>query len=437
MNITVIGTGYVGLPTGVGLAMLGHDVVCMDQDVQKIRNLESGECNLSESGLEEGLERVVASHKLRFTTSMQEAVECAQIIIIAVGTPPVVGSCRANLTYIKSAARGIAKYIGESYVTIAVKSTVPVGTGELIENIIRTKAPKADMDVISLPEFLREGRALHDFFHPDRIIVGTRSTRARNNIKRLYSTLEHAASRIVFCERRAAELVKYASNAFLAVKIHYINEMADLCEKLGINVQEISLGMGLDSRIGSAFLNAGPGFGGSCFPKDTMALQHTGRTAGVTLSLVEGVIKRNKTRLSAMALRILDSVAGIPNPKIAVLGLAFKKGTDDVRESPAIHIIQELIKHNVSVHAYDPCAIQNAQKILGKQVTYFKDVYESITAVDALVILTEWSEFESLDLSKCSALMSHKIILDFRNILNPQNATESGFRYYGVGRGNL
>lgn len=432
MKIGIIGTGYVGLPTGVGLAELGNDVICIDREQSKIDALNNGKLTIYEDGLEELFKKNVAAGRIKFTTSMKEGVENADLVMIAVGTPPHPITKEADMKYIHAAATELAEYL-QGYTVIATKSTVPVGTGDDVETLIRKKNAQADFDVVSLPEFLREGFAVHDFFHPDRIVVGANSERAANVIKELYKPFE-GKTNMLFVKRRSSETIKYASNAFLAIKIHYINEMANFCEKAGADIYEVAKGMGLDSRIGNKFLNPGPGYGGSCFPKDTNAMAYMGRRSGVDLSLIEAAIKGNDARKVEMAERILDAVKDIENPEIAVLGLAFKGGTDDCRESPAMQIIGELINKNAKIKAYDPKAMENAALLVGDKISYAADMYEAARAADVLVILTEWEDFRSLDLSRLKGMMRHARIVDLRDIFDPQEAHNAGFEYTCIGR---
>lgn len=431
MKIAIVGTGYVGLPTGVGFAELGNEVVCIDREKSKIEALQKGKITLYEEGLEELFHKNIRENRLKFTNSMKEGVSKADIVIIAVGTPPHPVTKEADMKYIYAAATELADFL-EGYTLIATKSTVPVGTGDDIESLIAKKNPKAKFDVLSLPEFLREGFAVYDFFNPDRIIVGLNNNRAKSLIKELYKTFKK--SELLFVSRRSAETIKYASNAFLAMKIHYINEMANFCEKVEADVLEVAKGMGLDVRIGNRFLNPGPGYGGSCFPKDTLAMAFMAKQNGVNLSLVDAAIEGNEKRKEQMSQRILQTLENIKNPKIAILGLAFKGGTDDCRESPAIDIILKLLKHNVKISAYDPKATKSAKEILQDKITYAKNMYESLENADILVILTEWKCFKDLDLSKVLTLMKHKKIIDCRNLLDKNKALELGFEYQGIGR---
>lgn len=394
MKIGIIGTGYVGLPTGVGLAELGNDVICIDREKSKIDALNSGILTIYEDNLEELFHKNVKEGRLKFTTSMQEGIKDADLVIIAVGTPPHPVTKEADMKYIHAAATELADYL-TGYTVIATKSTVPVGTGDDIESLISKKNPNAEFDVLSLPEFLREGFAVYDFFNPDRIIVGTNSQRAKAVIEKLYEPFK-GKSELLFVNRRSSETIKYASNAFLAIKIHYINEMANFCEKAGADILEVAKGMGLDTRIGNRFLNPGPGYGGSCFPKDTLAMAFMGKQNDIDLTLINAAIKGNEERKNHMSERILNSIKDIKNPKIAVLGLAFKDGTDDCRESPAVDIVFRLLEQKVKICAYDPKAMDLAKQILGDKIDYANSMYEAIKDADAIAILTEWKEFQAL-----------------------------------------
>lgn len=432
MKVGIIGTGYVGLPTGVGLAELGHEVVCIDAIKEKIADLKAGKITLFEDGLEDLFHKNAASGRLRFTSDMKEGVKDADIVILAVGTPSHPVTKEADMKYVHAAARELALHL-TGYTVVANKSTVPVGTGDEVEKIIREVNPSADFDVVSLPEFLREGFAVHDFFNPDRIIVGANTEKAAAVIKELYKPFGDKAH-MLFVKRRSSETIKYASNAFLAMKIHYINEMANFCEKSGADVYEVAEGMGLDTRIGAKFLNPGPGYGGSCFPKDTNAMACMAKKYGVEMSLIETTIRRNDARKVEMAERILKAVDGKAKPKIAVLGLAFKGGTDDCRESPAMEIINALLKHDVTITAYDPKAMKTAEKLVGNRINYAADAYEAAKDADVLAVLTEWSDFKSLDLAKLKTLMKVPKIVDLRNLLNVNEAKRLGFDCQGIGR---
>lgn len=432
MKIGIIGTGYVRLPTGVGLAELGNDVICIDREKSKIDALNNGILTIYEDNLEELFHKNVKEGRLKFTTSMQEGIKDADLVIIAVGTPPHSVTKEADMKYIHVAATELADYL-TGYTVIATKSTVPVGTGDDIESLISKKNPNAEFDVLSLPEFLREGFAVYDFFNPDRIIVGTNSQRAKAVIEKLYEPFK-GKSELLFVSRRSSETIKYASNAFLAIKIHYINEMANFCEKVGADILEVAKGMGLDTRIGNRFLNPGPGYGGSCFPKDTSAMAFMGKQNNIDLTLINAAIKGNEERKNQMSERILNSIKDIKNPKIAVLGLAFKDGTDDCRESPAVDIIFKLLEQKVQICAYDPKAMDLAKQILRDKIDYANSMYEAIKDADVIAILTEWKEFSSLDLKKAYDLVRHKKIIDLRNLIDKNEAIKLGFEYQGIGR---
>lgn len=431
MKIGVVGTGYVGLPTGVGLAELGNEVICIDKDENKINALKNGKLTIFEDGLPELFAKNVQSGNIKFTTSMQEGVENADIVILAVGTPPNPITKEADMKYIHAAAEELAHYI-TGYTVVAVKSTVPVNTGDEVEKIILSQNPKGEFDVVSLPEFLREGFAVHDFFNPDRIIVGANSERAKAKIAELYRSFE-AQTPILYVKRRSSETIKYASNAFLAMKIQYINEMADFCEKSGADVYEVAKGMGLDSRIGNKFLNPGPGYGGFCFPKDTNAMAYMGRIKGVNLSLIEATIRGNDKRKIQMARRILEEVSDIRQPVIGVLGAAFKGGTDDCRESPAMQIIEILLEKGANIRLYDPEALGNAKKILSDKVYYATDMYDALNGADVMAVLTEWVDFKTIDLKKVKSLLKNPKIVDLRNLINRTEAINLGFDIKSIG----
>lgn len=432
MQIAIIGTGYVGLPTGVGLADLGHKVICIDREKSKIEKLRKGEITLFENGLEDLLKKNLQNGNIHFTTSMKEGINNADIVLIAVGTPPHPITKEADMKYVHAAATELAQYLNK-YTVIATKSTVPVGTGDAIECLITKTNPQADFDVVSLPEFLREGFAVYDFFNPDRIVIGTDSERAKLLLRELYQPFAEK-SELLFVKRRSSETIKYASNAFLAIKIHYINEMADFCEKANADIQEVSKGMGLDSRIGNKFLNPGPGYGGSCFPKDTHAMHFMAKQNGVDLTLIEAAIKGNEKRKQNIAKKIISKVSHIKSPKVAVLGLAFKGGTDDCRESPAMEIIFEILKCNIDIIAFDPKGIKNAQEILGDRIEFADDMYSVADNADILVILTEWDDFRCCDLERISSKMRNKIIFDTRNLFDLETVEKLGFSYNRIGK---
>lgn len=431
MKVAIIGTGYVGLPTGVGLAELGNDVICVDKIEAKITALNNGKITIYEDGMEEIFLKNLHNKKISFTTDMKKAVNGADLVMIAVGTPPHPETKEADMKYIHAAAEELAEHL-DGYTVVATKSTVPVGTGDEVEAIIRRVNPKANCDVVSLPEFLREGFAIHDFFNPDRIVIGANTQKAQDLLLNLYKPFQDKTE-FLLVNRKSSETIKYASNAFLAMKIHYINEMANFCEKAGADINEVSKGMGLDSRIGKKFLNAGPGYGGSCFPKDTNAMAQMGKKYGARLSLVETTIAKNDERKVEMGQRVIEAIKDNKNGKIAVLGLAFKGGTDDCRESPAMEILAEILRHSSNVSVYDPKAMENAKTMLGDKVVYANDAYDACKNADILVILTEWEEFRKLDLVKLKQIMRHAKIMDLRNMLNPKEVKNNGFVYSCIG----
>ena len=435
MRVAMIGTGYVGLVSGTCFSDFGHHVTCVDTDAAKIARLKLGEVPIFEPGLEDLVRRNAASGRLDFSTDLNEAVRQADVVFIAVGTPSRRGDGHADLSYVFAAAREIA-LATEGFTVVVTKSTVPVGTGTEIEHIIREAAPQADISVVSNPEFLREGAAIEDFKRPDRVVIGTTDPRAKEVMAALYRPLSLNAAPILFTERNTSELIKYASNAFLAMKITFINEMADLCEQVGGNVQEVARGIGLDGRIGAKFLHAGPGYGGSCFPKDTLALIRTAQEAGSPVRLIETVTTLNETRKAAMGRRVLDMLE-VParGATVAVLGLTFKPNTDDMRDSPAINIVQSLVDRGVKVRAYDPVGMEEARKVLPSEVEYAAGPYECADGADCLVIVTEWDAFRALDLDRLKTLLAHPCVVDMRNIYPPNDLTSRGFRYVGIGRG--
>lgn len=440
MQVAIIGTGYVGLPTGVGLAELGHKVVCIDQDPDKIAKLQAGEVTLYEDGLSELFDKHRLTGAIRFTTSMQEGMCNAEVVMIAVGTPPHPLTHEADLKYLYAAATELSQYI-KHYTVIAVKSTVPIGAGDSVESLIRKHNPQAEFDVISLPEFLREGFAIHDFFHPDRVVVGTNSQQAKEVIQSLYEPLlkRNPETKMLFVNRRSSETIKYASNSFLAIKLHFINEMADFCEKTGANIYEVAEGMGLDKRIGPKFLNPGPGFGGSCFPKDTLAITFMAHQNDVNLSLIQATIDGNRNRINNMAKRILDVLPSDENePIVGVLGLAFKNGTDDCRFSPAMRIIEHVLNQNpnVKLQVFDPKAMDNARELLvakSSRITFCSNKEEVCVNADVIAVLTEWTEFKTLDLKQTAQQLRHLNIIDCRNLIDQQEAIKLGFNYQGIG----
>jgi UDPglucose 6-dehydrogenase len=433
MRIVVVGTGYVGLVSGACFADFGHHVTCVDKDNAKISALVRGEIPIFEPDLDRIVHSNVRAGRLAFTTELAGAVGDAEAIFIAVGTPSRRGDGHADLSYVYAASREIAEAI-KGFAVVITKSTVPVGTGDEVERIIKQANPSADVVVVSNPEFLREGAAVRDFKHPDRIVVGTESERARKVIGEIYRPLYLNQAPIMFTGRRTAELIKYAANAFLATKVTFINEIADLAEKVGANVQEIARGIGLDNRIGSKFLHAGPGFGGSCFPKDTRALIKTAQDYDAPLRIVEAVNAVNDTRKRAMARKVAAPFGGNLRGKIvAVLGLTFKPNTDDMREAPSIPLITALRDMGANVRAFDPVGMEQA-RIEMPEIEYHKDPYSCAEGADALVIVTEWEQFRALDLDRLKREMACPIVVDLRNIYNPNDLTSRGFLYQSIGR---
>ncbi|MEP1229591.1 MAG: UDP-glucose/GDP-mannose dehydrogenase family protein [Litorimonas sp.] len=433
MNATIIGTGYVGLVSGVCFADFGHNVTCVDKDPKKIEMLNAGQMPIYEPGLEALVKKNVTAGRLTFTTDASAAIKKADAVFIAVGTPSRRGDGHADLSYVYAAAEEIAGQL-EGFTVVVTKSTVPVGTGDEVEARMRRVNPKADFAVVSNPEFLREGAAINDFKHPDRVVVGTDDARAIAVMKQLYRPLFINETPILFTSRRTSELTKYAANAFLATKITFINEIADLCEKVGANVQEVSRGIGLDNRIGKKFLHAGPGYGGSCFPKDTLAIVKTAQDYGSPVKIIEAVEQINKTRKQAMAMRVIEACGGdVAGKKIAILGLAFKPNTDDMRDSPSLDIIPHLQNLGAHIQAYDPEAMQEARALLNN-IDYRQSPYDAIDGADALVIVTEWDQFRALDLNRVKALLTSPIIVDLRNIYVPSDMKDMGFEYSSIGR---
>jgi len=431
MRIAMVGTGYVGLVSGACLSEFGHEVVCIDNDGSKIDALKAGRIPIFEPGLEEVVANNVKAGRLSFANDLAKAVPGADAIFIAVGTPSRRGDGHADLTYVFAAAEEIARGL-DGYTVIVTKSTVPVGTGRKVEEILRRSRPDAAFDVASNPEFLREGSAIEDFRRPDRVVVGAETERARSVMKEVYRPLYLNETPILFTTRETAELIKYAANAFLATKITFINEIADICEKTGADVQDVARGIGLDGRIGSKFLHAGPGFGGSCFPKDTLALLKTSQQAGAPTRIVEAVVSVNEARKAEMAEKIARAVGDLKGKTIAVLGLTFKPNTDDMRDAPSLVIVPALQAKGARIRAYDPEGATEAKKHL--DVELCKSVYEAIAGTDAVVILTEWNELRALDLQRIKALMKQPLMIDLRNIYRPAQMAAAGFRYVSVGR---
>ena len=433
MQIAMIGTGYVGLVSGACFSEFGHDVVCVDRDAAKIAALRSGEVPIFEPGIEPLVARNVAEGRLSFSTDLAAAVHGADAVFIAVGTPSRRGDGHADLAYVHAAAAEIGTALN-GYTVIVTKSTVPVGTSREVARILREARPDADFDVASNPEFLREGAAISDFMRPDRVVIGTGSERAREVLGRVYRPLYLIETPIIFTEPETAELIKYAANAFLATKITFINEMADLCEKLGADVHDVARGIGLDGRIGRKFLHAGPGYGGSCFPKDALALVRTAAQAGAPTRIVESVIAVNDARKRQMAAKIVEHCGGsIAGKTIAVLGLTFKPNTDDMRDAPSLDIIPALIEAGATVRAYDPEGLDEAKKLLDG-VAWCEGAYEALEGADALVIITEWNAFRALDLARVKELMKAPVMVDLRNIYDPREMAAAGFDYTGIGR---
>jgi UDPglucose 6-dehydrogenase len=433
MRIAMIGAGYVGLVSGACFSDFGHDVICIDSDEQKIVALNRGEIPIHEPGLDELVARNVKQGRLEFATDLKPAVSSAAVIFIAVGTPSRRGDGHADLSHVYAAAREIAGALPE-FAVVVTKSTVPVGTGDEVERIILDENPGVRIAVVSNPEFLREGAAIRDFKHPDRIVVGTEDARARSVMAELYRPLHLNASPILYTDRRTAELTKYAANSFLATKIAFINEIADLAEKVGANVQEVARGIGLDNRIGQKFLHAGPGFGGSCFPKDAMALIKTGQDNESPLRIVETVVAVNEQRKRAMARKVANTFGGnLRGKTVAVLGVTFKPDTDDIRDAPSIPLITALQDMGAGVRIFDPVGMEQAKKVF-ENVTFCENAYDCARSCHALVIVTEWEQFRALDLKKMATIMSCPVIVDLRNIYSPAEVERAGFLYCGVGR---
>ncbi len=435
MKIAMVGSGYVGLVSGACFADFGHEVVCIDKDAGKIERLKDGIMPIYEPGLDALVESNVKAGRLSFTTSLAEGIDGAGAIFIAVGTPSRRGDGHADLTFVYEVAREVGESLTNEAVVVT-KSTVPVGTGDEVERIIRDTGTSHRFAVVSNPEFLREGAAIGDFKRPDRIVIGAEDDFGREIMREVYRPLFLNESPILFTERRTSELIKYAANAFLATKITFINEMADLCEKVGANVQDVARGIGMDNRIGSKFLNAGPGYGGSCFPKDTLALLKTAEDYDSPTRIVEAVVKTNESRKRAMGRKVLDALGGADvarGKKAALLGLTFKPNTDDMRDSPSIAIAQTLTDAGVSVTAYDPEGMELAQPLM-PEVAMCEDPYEAIKDADVVTIVTEWDAFRALDLARVKELAKAPVLVDLRNIYNPDDVRGAGFTYASVGR---
>ena len=433
MRVTMVGTGYVGLVSGACFADFGHQVICVDKDAGKIDRLQQGIMPIFEPGLEGLVTSNVKAGRLSFTTDLRDAVKEADTVFIAVGTPSRRGDGHADLSYVEQAAREIAEHI-KGYTVVVNKSTVPVGTSDVVQSIMVEMNPKGDFSVVSNPEFLREGAAIGDFKRPDRVVVGTEDERARQVMRELYRPLFLNETPILFTDRRTSELIKYAANAFLAVKIAYINEIADLSERVGANVQEVARGIGLDNRIGKKFLNAGPGYGGSCFPKDTLALIRTAREAGAPVTIVEATVASNTSRKKRMASKVIEACGGdVSGKTIGILGLTFKPNTDDMRDSPSLDIVPALLAAGARIQAYDPAGMEEAKKEL-TGIEMAKSPYEVADNADAIVILTEWDQFRALDFERIATQMRKPVMVDLRNIYNPDDLRHDGFIYVSIGR---
>jgi UDPglucose 6-dehydrogenase len=429
----MIGSGYVGLVSGACFSEFGVHVTCVDLDEDKIARLGRGEIPIFEPGLEQPVTSNMEAGRLSFTTEMAPAVAGADAVFIAVGTPSRRGDGHADLSYVYAAAEEIARAL-DGYTVIVTKSTVPVGTGDEVERIIRQARPDAEFDVVSNPEFLREGSAIGDFMRPDRVVIGTLSEQAQEVMRALYRPLYLAETPILFTARQTAELTKYAANSFLAVKITFINEIADLCEKVGADVRDVARGIGLDGRIGSKFLHAGPGYGGSCFPKDTLALVRTAEQVGAPLRIVETVVGINDARKKAMASRVIEACGGLVEGKtIAVLGLTFKPNTDDMRDAPSLDIVPALQAAGAAVRAFDPEGMDEAKKLLDG-VAWCDNAYQTMEGAEAIVIITEWNQFRLLDLERVKSLLKQPVMVDLRNIYKSGEMAAAGFRYYSIGR---
>lgn len=433
MRIVMIGSGYVGLVSGACLSALGHDVVCVDKNLDKIHALEAGQVPIYEPGLEMIIAENRAAGRLRFSGNLAGPVAAADAVFIAVGTPSRLVDGHADLSHVYAAAREIAA-AASGFTVVVTKSTVPVGTGDEIERIFREEFPQKDLTVVSNPEFLREGAAIADFRRPDRIVVGSDDERSTDVMRGIYEALDLKETPLYFCERRTAELIKYASNAFLAMKITFINEMADLCEELGADVQKVARGMGMDRRIGDKFLQAGPGFGGSCFPKDTLALVKTAQDYDRPLKLVETTVAINEARKRAMGRRVINACDGsVLGKKIGVLGLTFKPNTDDMREAPSIAIVRTLLDGGADVRVYDPAGMDAARSVLGA-VKYRLNAYEAAEGADAIVLVTEWDQFRSLDLPRLRQAMKTPVVVDLRNVFDEDEMTRHGFSLVPLGK---
>ena len=432
MNVGVIGAGYVGLVTGACFAEFGVNVTCIDTNESRITLLQKGVVPFYEPGLEELIRKNVNEGRLYFSNNTAESVKKSDVIFIAVGTPSLEDGS-ADLSYVDSVARTIAENLN-GYKVIVTKSTVPVGTGERLRNIIQDIRNDGDFDIVSNPEFLREGSAIGDFMRPDRIVIGSGSERATSVMRDLYRPLYLIETPFITTDVETAEMIKYASNVFLAAKISFINEMANLCEKVGANVQVVSKAMGLDKRIGPKFLHAGPGYGGSCFPKDVRALLQIAESHGYDFKIARSVIEVNITQKDRMITKIEHALRGAGGKTIGILGLSFKPNTNDIRESPAVHIIEGLLDIGANIRVYDPVAMDDTKSVLGQRVTYCSDAYDAASNADAIILVTEWNQFRNLQLERLKGLLKHPVFIDLRNVYEPDRMRKSGFDYYSVGR---
>ena len=434
MKIAIVGTGYVGLVSGACFSEFGFDVTCIDNDAEKIARIGDGIMPIYEPGLEDLVARNVEAGRLHFSTDIGPAVAAADAVFIAVGTPTRRGDGHADLTYVYAVAEEVAAFL-TGYTVVVTKSTVPVGTGREVSAIIRQANANVDFDVASNPEFLREGAAIGDFMRPDRVVVGAETDRAREVMRALYRPLFLIETPIMFTGLETSELIKYAGNAFLAVKISYINQMADLCEVVGANVHDVAKGIGLDKRIGSKFLHPGPGYGGSCFPKDTLALVRTAQDHDVRIGIVNEVVDYNDARKQSMPRRVIDAMGGeVKGKTIAILGLAFKPETDDMRDSPSLDIIPHLLAAGANISAFDPKAMDEAKHLLPESVHFTNSAEDCINGVDAVVLVTEWNEFRALTPERYLAAMKGRVMVDLRNIYAPEEMTDAGLRYSSIGR---
>jgi len=432
MNICMVGTGYVGLVTGTCLADFGMNVICVDVDEKKIQALQNGQIPIYEPGLEELVAKNERAGRLSFSTDLKSAVESSVAIFIAVGTPALPDGS-ADLSYVRSVAESIADH-ANGYKVVVTKSTVPTGTGKMIEEILKSRNGQHDFSVVSNPEFLREGSAVADFLRPDRVVIGTRDERPVAIMKEIYSPLYLLETPFIVTDVESAEMIKYASNGFLSVKISFINEVADICERVGADVHAVARGMGLDKRIGSKFLHPGPGFGGSCFPKDTQAVADLARKYGARFEIIEAAILANEKTKARMIDKIEAATGPLAGKTVGVLGISFKPATDDIRESPALRVIQDLRSRGARVRAFDPASMENARLVL-ENVEYGKNAYDCAEGCEALVLVTEWNEFRALDFARLEKAMKGRVLVDLRNVYEPEEVRALGWTYAGVGRG--